>query len=244
MPWNAEMVKADGSVTRFTLPAFSQEVNAVCASCNNGWMNDIEKAVQPFLGPMLGSATLTRLHPSRQSALASWAVKTAFMLQQIHPRDPVIPPSEYARFYAARQPPEGYVVWIGHRAVTLDQDVGLEAFVQSRQAPITRVNVRGQERLASIKDEIAKGRTMFRSVFAIGRVSFAVFGHNFRDGAFEIGVVQNGNRVDPTRWIWPIQGRSWWPPSDSIKKIGGFDGWYRAFDGPPDLRDPGSIVEG
>ena len=237
------MIKADGSVRRFTLPAFSQEVNAVCASCNNGWMNDMEQAVQPFLGSMLRSAALTRLHPSRQSALASWAVKTAFMFQQIHPRDPVIPPSEYARFYAAKRPPVGYVVWLGHRAVTLDQGVELEAFVLSRQAPITRVNVRDQDRLVSIKDEIAKGRSVFRSAFAIGRVAFAVFGHNFTGGGFELGIVQRGSRVDPACWIWPIQGRGWWPPPDSIEKIGGFDGWYKAFDGPPETEVSSSIVE-
>jgi hypothetical protein len=53
----------------------------VCASCNNGWMNDLEIAVRPLLlGLADGSAEPSSLAPDQRRTLARWAVKTAATL--------------------------------------------------------------------------------------------------------------------------------------------------------------------
>src|ERR1035441_1388071 len=55
----------------------------VCKGCNNGWMRDLELAVQPILKPMLLGASSrlpTYLDAESQTRLAAWALKTSMLL--------------------------------------------------------------------------------------------------------------------------------------------------------------------
>jgi hypothetical protein len=227
-----EIIRADRSMQRFRIPLFGQTVNAVCATCNNGWMSGLEKGVAPFLGPMLVSAQKTRLRPSQQRLLATWAVKTAFMLQQIHPANQVIPSSEYERLYARKQPPRGYVIWLALRPITDNVRSGREAFTQTRQERITSIAVTDDHSREMIAGELNAGAVFFRSTFAIGNVAFQVFGHNMQKGSLRIGFNTSDPRIDVTRWIWPVQRREYWPPDQPISHIGGFDGLHNVFNPP------------
>ena len=54
---------------------------AVCKSCNNTWMSVVENRVKEFLGPMIVRHEKTNLSLEQQQLLATWAVKTAYLVE-------------------------------------------------------------------------------------------------------------------------------------------------------------------
>lgn len=48
----------------------------ICKSCNNGWLNDLERAVQPLLTPFLEGRGEIVAGAAQSDALAVWALKT------------------------------------------------------------------------------------------------------------------------------------------------------------------------
>jgi hypothetical protein len=69
------------------------KARAVCATCNNSWMSQIEQSVSAIL-PELVKGRRVLLPAGQQDALARWSVKTILMLQHTHKRSHqvVIPP--------------------------------------------------------------------------------------------------------------------------------------------------------
>ncbi|MGH2351525.1 MAG: hypothetical protein ACRDJN_07915 [Chloroflexota bacterium] len=57
-----------------------RKVKRVCATCNNGWMSNMEGATLPLLMPMIRGVAVV-LNPTAQRTVAAWAAKTAFMLR-------------------------------------------------------------------------------------------------------------------------------------------------------------------
>jgi hypothetical protein len=56
--------------------------DAICKDCNTVWLNrELERPLQPILAPMAGRAKPTVLSAARQSLIATWAVKTIFLLE-------------------------------------------------------------------------------------------------------------------------------------------------------------------
>jgi hypothetical protein len=54
---------------------------AVCETCNNGWMSDLEKEAKPILLPLVeGSRHVSSLGEAERLSIARWAFKTAFMI--------------------------------------------------------------------------------------------------------------------------------------------------------------------
>ena len=81
------------------------KARVVCGACNSTWMSQIEQSVRAFL-PELVKGHRVQLTRDRQEALARWSVKTILMLQHTHLRSHqvVIPPADYAAFFAAKSP--------------------------------------------------------------------------------------------------------------------------------------------
>jgi len=103
----------------FTMPSLhgprrmrSLDITApVCVTCNNRWLSVLEKDVQPVLGPLIHGEERT-LAPDEQRLLATWAIKTALMLDLGGGR-PLIPTGFYYDFRLRRCPLPGQVVWLG-----------------------------------------------------------------------------------------------------------------------------------
>lgn len=55
--------------------------NAICKDCNEGWMNDLEAAVRPFLTEMIRTGTPRQLTLEQQASLAKWSVKTTMVFE-------------------------------------------------------------------------------------------------------------------------------------------------------------------
>lgn len=56
----------------------------LCAACNNGWMSRLEAKAKPIIESLLED-TSTSIDPAPQVTLATWAVKTAMVLEAFYP---------------------------------------------------------------------------------------------------------------------------------------------------------------
>lgn len=95
---------------------------AICESCNNGWLSQLEADVQPILLPMVLTADSVRLDALAQRLLATWAVKTVLLIEiavrQHYPtsrpiRGYTASDVELAWLLAHRSPPPRSLVWLG-----------------------------------------------------------------------------------------------------------------------------------
>lgn len=94
----------------------------VCVTCNNGWLDHLDRKVMPVLEPiLLGAAPGTHriLDPATQATLATWAVKVSLLLMLSKFRShesgwiPQCSLDWLRRNYAEGIPPPGTRVWLG-----------------------------------------------------------------------------------------------------------------------------------
>ena len=62
-------------------------VKWLCDSCNNGWMSQLENEVKPVIESLLDEK-ISELDGTVQETLGVWAVKTAMVLEALHPERP------------------------------------------------------------------------------------------------------------------------------------------------------------
>lgn len=85
--------------------AYSSAVRAVCANCNNGWMEQLETKVEQDLLAIVRGEAVT-LADDRLTDLALWAVKTTLVRRLADPDDGEhLPRRHYERVRAGQVPP-------------------------------------------------------------------------------------------------------------------------------------------
>lgn len=62
------------------------KIRCVCEQCNNGWMSKLEGQAQPYLQPLLIGESCY-LDTAGQTVVATWAVKTAMVLEGLDPTE-------------------------------------------------------------------------------------------------------------------------------------------------------------
>ena len=169
------------------------EVKRVCGSCNNGWMSDLETAVEPFLGSLLKGNGRT-LYKGGQNLIACWSIKTALMWEFAMPKQ-VLPSRWFSELYEGRadhRVPEGIQIWIG-------------ACVSSWGGHFKSVPLE----LNKPSGERANG---YGITFNIGRLIVQIFGHEFgHDGALRH--IRPGTPLERTILpIWPYAKPAQMPP--------------------------------
>ena len=106
-------------ITASNLPVTSREMGQqftdatvvrVCATCNNGWMNDLEEEVRSVLTALITGRPTTVSQQQAQS-LAFWVAKTCVMAELTHPESAATSPSEYMSMYEHRMPLPGMKIW-------------------------------------------------------------------------------------------------------------------------------------
>jgi hypothetical protein len=208
------LIKRDGTEKPYQAFPFEQTVRVVCDKCNNEWMSRLERAVAPVLGPMIRDGKWIRLTPRVQQTLATWAVKTAFMLQYLHPSERSVPDSEYHDFYVAQEPLPGHMVWLGHRTNLYDS-TGAPLIFAARMQEISSIRREGVSE-QDVHGMVDMGSRVYRVTFALGGVVLLVFGHTFPT-VIKVGVPVDMMRA--IRCIWPLQRRSSWPPSEKVPDV-------------------------
>jgi hypothetical protein len=105
---------------------FDLTVKAVCGSCNNGWMAQLESDSKESLFSSAFAGRGRSLHRGGQRTLAAWALKTAMMVEQTNASvRRGIPRAEYAHLRARGEPSERVRVWIASYSGTLAVALGL-----------------------------------------------------------------------------------------------------------------------
>ena len=161
----AQIFDAAGNLKEFAAIPFQQVVKIPCEACNTGWMRGLEDAVIPFLTPMILGERV-RLRPPRQRLLATWCVKTALVMDHLHPRSRIVPDAHYYELYRYRQPLATSFVTIGYRR-EIDKDENGELLGTIIKQPLPSVTVD-----TAITDDvqamIREGRRIYAIIFAIG----------------------------------------------------------------------------
>src|ERR1700737_138002 len=98
-----------GSERLLSAGHIAAKTRSVCKMCNTGWMSDLEQRSKPLLVGMMKGQTRT-LYLVSQRIVATWAYKTALMLQEAatsrnHPARRVFPASHYQHLYRYAEPP-------------------------------------------------------------------------------------------------------------------------------------------
>lgn len=92
------------------------QMRCVCSRCNNGWMSRLEGRARPFLQPLLQGCPCV-LDQSAQMAVATWALKTAMVLEGLDPTDKqVYSQLQRERFRLRAEMPIRTSVWLAASA--------------------------------------------------------------------------------------------------------------------------------
>lgn len=84
----------------------------VCASCNNGWMSNLEAEVRLFLSPLIMGAART-LNPTEIAAITRWAVMKSYVAEYLDQGCDVSTREVRNQVRAGQLPPYTHV-WLGY----------------------------------------------------------------------------------------------------------------------------------
>lgn len=192
-----------GEVTRdrsYTGRPFNLEVGRVCRDrCNGGWMSVLENEARPFLQPMLEGRGRA-LHEHGQHLVATWAYKTALMLNFAIPEHTqAASDAEYRYLYEQRHPPPSARVFM----FAYEDDI--KATATFRQHPLW---IGSSEKLDS--RGAFDGYTM---TFSVAQLGFQVFNTTVPDQDYVVHEAWS-SRIQR---IWPPAGKSLtWTPRPAL----------------------------
>jgi|HubBroStandDraft_3_1064219.scaffolds.fasta_scaffold07703_1 hypothetical protein len=96
--------------------ALHTKLKVVCNRCNNGWMNDLEKAVMPDLEPIILGEPY-KITPKIKREIVRWVAMKVFVLDHSpngdEPPTPIYSLRACAKFKAFKLVPPGFHLWIG-----------------------------------------------------------------------------------------------------------------------------------
>ena len=199
---------------RYQTGPFTDTVRIACKSCNEGWMNDCALGVQQLLTPMMTGGFPRLLTAGDQEALASWAVKTALVLDHQTPENPIVPVAEYPELFATKRPLSSHIVWIGHTDPRSSHLV-----INSTKGRFPRINAENDPALRErLQASIDDGRWLYLFTFSIGFVVLQILGHNMHNPL----TISTGE-IHPRLMtpFWPVRGDVSWPPPESSDTLGG-----------------------
>lgn len=183
-----------GSTGRFEvvpgMPVAALEVKRVCATCNNGWLADLEGKAKPLLTrPIQGDPTT--LHFMEVHTVATWAYKTCILADLASTR--LLAALPFRWFGQRRHPPQDVVV-----TLAVYGGVRYPQFAVSKP-----VHYKLRSRSTGELDVNA-----YLITIGIGHLVFQVFGHQIR-GAVDLA--PSDWKRDYSRVVWPPPASAKWP---------------------------------
>jgi hypothetical protein len=159
-------------------------------------MGDLEAAIKPVLVPLIHGQR-TALSRQDQSLIGLWAVKTAMMLEFIHPVNVrTIPTAHYEYVYQQRKPPPKAVVWLlAYTGGNIRTRHLCRGHLYGPEVPGAPFNV-------------------YTVVMVVGHLVIHLVGTN-TEGAWNLD--PQDAWTPARRRIWPPRESGWtWPPDASI----------------------------
>jgi hypothetical protein len=163
-------------------------VRAFCATCNNGWMSDLETVAKPYLLPMLLGYEL-RLPSKAQASVSAWCMKTAMVMEFVSasPRAHYFT-AEERRIFSGRHTPVAGV------NINLAGYVGTAAFSAEENPLFFR---RGLTRFPG-----------YSCTLQFGALVVQLVGHRGASGYVRI----RANYAPAEIRVWPVGPTVTWPP--------------------------------
>ncbi len=88
-------------------------VRAVCKPCNNGWMNQLESKVRPYLTPMVTGENVT-LDQAALATVAQWLTLKVMVVEHDAQNTVLTPQADRSRFRDTLEPPPYYRLYAAH----------------------------------------------------------------------------------------------------------------------------------
>jgi hypothetical protein len=230
--WLRKVVTGDSFITVLETKAgrkvkrpqvgFDLTVNAVCRTCNSGWMSTLENTARPVLTAMIrGEPCVLDAHDQR--LVATWVHKTMLMMYQQAPASDVpLRKAHYLAMYRDKMPPPGTLVALAAQTDTLDGPVSQTPSSMDHQV-ISESNVVG----------VPAGTTFYSAFLAIG--AFGAILMSNADGEVACPFPDEaGPFLVP---VWPTTESVSWPPasSDALGQVSGL--YYGMYPSPNPLPD-------
>lgn len=104
--------KGQLSIKKLTGHFSSKKVKFFCATCNNGWMSQIEQDVASVLTPLINNEH-TCLTTADRRLIAKWAILRTIVSEYANSQDKVVSKADRQTFYRRKSAHRGWYVWIG-----------------------------------------------------------------------------------------------------------------------------------
>lgn len=199
--FDVEMINEEGRrpPLRWSSPkAVELKVKVVCASCNHGWLADLEGEAIPILDRMIRGLP-TEIDDASSKLLAAWTFKTTLLAEYAYPDAPFFSLDEAEAFYRKHKVPS-LVVQVGAyrgAAFTLRHKIG---------------------RLALDGDRGGRYRGCV-STFVIGHSLLHLFSARFPPVTKTAEVHYPPEFTARLTPIWPFGGRVHWPSQEAFDDL-------------------------
>jgi hypothetical protein len=193
--------------------AHDAQAKCVCATCNNGWMSELEAEAQPLIRPMVTGALSIALQAPAQDLLARWVTKTALMVQYLQPQV-LIPEAMYTRLYQQRTPSRDARAWLARYEGRTHPSGYHSYLLDATGSTDTGVVHRGH---------------VIGVTFHVDQLVFQVFDQDL-PGSLGFDFPQDHQEFRSTMLsVWPTGLSRRWPPRNTLDDAG-LDAVKRTFD--------------
>jgi hypothetical protein len=182
---------------------FTTQTRCVCKRCNEGWMHELEDTAERELSGMIEGKS-QRLHEWRQATAATWALKTAMMIEHSEPPEArTIPIAIYPMFRWYLRPTTMTKVWMAHYTGENPHPFG---------HGLIRMQIVGPE------GPVEPGNAHpYALVLGVGQLAFWIFGHLVQGAPHFNAAPDLSRRIVQ---IWPSTPEAAWPPPESVDDDG------------------------
>jgi hypothetical protein len=187
------------------------KIRCVCEQCNNGWMSRLEGGVQPVLQPLL-TGEPGDLDTGGQTAIATWAVKTAMVLEGMDPAEK----RGYSQLQRERLRLRATIPW--------RTSIWLAASTESDWFMSTKNRHTGET-----PDDISGVSTTMAFAHAVLQVLTIRVPEHVGPGTEVTTEVRQGPWSQLTIQIWPPRAGARWPPPMGLNGEAGLDALAERF---------------
>jgi hypothetical protein len=128
------MAEDQGRVNRQRYERRKPEVvrRAVCSTCNNGWMNELDQGTQPVVTAMIMGNRVAIADVVNKTSVAAWICKVSLLVDSMQEVEGALASSHAHYLYAQRVPPPGWRIWLAALDRFDEHHVTLGAFTLVR----------------------------------------------------------------------------------------------------------------
>jgi hypothetical protein len=185
-------------------------VRAVCASCNNGWMNDLDHDVRSIIVPLIRN-DVEPIGEHERTLLAAWATKIALLLEHTRSlsdltrRRSLTPPSAYREVYDLRLPPAFARVWM----LRVNPPVN-GVWWRSSPVPVARFDAYAARSIGAPNGSL--------TTFAVGMLGFQYLYAPITETYQDLVERRTERGEKFMRLLWPAAKPLDWPPDAALRQ--------------------------